>query len=233
MANFCTKCGSSLPEGTKFCTKCGAAIGGGAPAAAPPATATAPQAAAPAAASAVKPAATPAGGGALKVVLIVIAVFVGLGILGSVVAGLVFWKVSRAVDVDRGGKVSISTPTGKISVGAQQTPVTEAELGVPLYPGAKQQEGALQITGEEGSMHTYVFKTSDSPQKVMAFYRERLGTEAASYVETPEGGMITSAKGKQEGFWITVGQDEGETVITVMRGRSTKAPQEDKPGQPQ
>ena len=230
MANFCTKCGASLAEGVKFCTKCGAVIGGAAPAAAPPAAA--PQTTTPAVAPAARPAAAPAGGGALKVVLIVIAVFVGLGILGAMALGLGLWRLSRTVDVDRSGGVTISTPTGKVSVGAPQAPVTEADLGVPLYPGAKQQEGALQITGEEGSMHTYVFKTSDSPQQVMAFYRERLGTEAASYVETPEGGMITSTKGKKDGFWITVGQDEGETVITVMRGHSDKAPQE-APTQPQ
>lgn len=232
MANFCTKCGASLAEGVKFCTKCGAVIGGAAPAATPPAAA--PQATAPAAAAApaARPAAAPAGGGALKVVLIVVAVFVGLGILGALAVGIGLWRVSRSVDVDHSGGVSISTPTGKIKVGTPQAPVTEAELGVPLYPGAKQQEGGLQITGEEGSMHTYVFKTSDSPQQVMAFYRERLGTEAASYVETPEGGMIHSTKGQKDGFMITVGQDEGETVITIMRGHSDKAPQEP-PTQPQ
>lgn len=232
MANFCTKCGTSLAEGVKFCTKCGAAIGQAAPAATPPAAPAAPHVVAPATAPPAKPTAAPGGTSAVKIVLIIVGVFVGLGILGAMALGLGLWRLSRTVDVDRSGGVTISTPTGKVSVGAPQAPVTEADLGVPLYPGAKQQEGALQITGEEGSMHTYVFKTSDSPQQVMAFYRERLGTEAASYVETPEGGMITSAKGKQEGFWITVGQDEGETVITVMRGRSTKAPQ-DPPTQPQ
>lgn len=228
MANFCTKCGASLAEGVKFCTKCGAAIGEVAPAAAPPAA----PATTPAAVPTARPAAAPSSSSALKVVLIVVAVFVGLGILGALAVGIGLWRVSRVVDVDRTGGVSISTPTGKIKVGTPQAAVTEAELGVPLYPGAKQQEGALEITGEEGSMHTYVFKTSDSPQQVMAFYRERLGTEAASYVETPEGGMITSSKGKQEGFWITIGEDEGETVITVMRGHSDKAPQEP-PTQPQ
>jgi hypothetical protein len=230
MANFCTKCGAGLAEGVKFCTKCGAAVGGAAPAATPPAApAAAPQATA-AAAPAAKPA-TPSGGG-MKVVLIVIAVFVGLGILGAMALGLGLWRLSRTVDVDRSGQVTVTTPKGKVTVGAQQTPVTEAQLGVPLYPGSKQQEGALEITGEEGSMHTYVFKTSDSPQQVMAFYRERLGTEAASYVETPEGGMITSTKGKKDGFWITIGQDEGETVITIMHGRSVKE-MPDAPTQPQ
>lgn len=232
MANFCTKCGASLAEGVKFCTKCGAAVGQAAPAATPPAVPAAPQVVAPATAPTAKPTAAPGGTSAVKIVLIIVGVFVGLGILGAMALGLGLWRLSRTVDVDRSGGVTISTPTGKVSVGAPQAPVTEADLGVPLYPGAKQQEGALQIASEEGSMHTYVFKTSDSPQQVMAFYREKLGMEAASYVETPEGGMITSAKGKKEGFWITVGQDEGETVITIMHGRSLKAPQE-APTQPQ
>ena len=218
MAGFCTKCGSALPDGSSFCTGCGTPVG--------TAVAQTPGAAPP-------PAAPPQGTSALKIILIIVGVFVGIGILSGAVILFGVWKVGRSVKVDPRSpdRLSITTPMGNMTMGTQKE-VSEAEVGVPLYPGAKQQEGALQITGEEGSMHTYVFKTSDSPQQVMAFYRERLGTEAASYVETPEGGMITSAKGKQEGFWITVGQDEGETVITVMRGRSDKTPQFT-PGQPQ
>ena len=63
---FCNSCGATLDAGTKFCNKCGA----GAPAASVPAAST------PAAAG------TPAqggGGSAVKIILIVVAVIVGLG----------------------------------------------------------------------------------------------------------------------------------------------------------
>jgi len=52
MAQFCTKCGTSLPEGMRFCTGCGAVIDGPgvpAPQATPPPDAFAPLAAAPSA----------------------------------------------------------------------------------------------------------------------------------------------------------------------------------------
>ena len=220
---FCTKCGAEIAAEAKFCTKCGASSGEAkavAPAAAP--AARAPAAPAPTAAQA-----APSGGGAWKVVLIILAVFVGLGVLGSLVAGLAFWRVARSVNVDsKKGEVSIATPGGKIKVGATQAPVSEAELGLPIYPGAtQQQEASVEVTSEKGSMHTYVFKTSDAPQKVMAFYREKLGTTAASYVESPDGGVITSeGRDKKEGFWITIGRDGDETVITIVRGRNEKSP---------
>ncbi len=229
MAGFCTKCGSVLAEGNVFCTGCGAQIPGtAATGAAPPASASSGPAAtaagsAPAPPPAAQPAAAPQGASALKVILIVVGVFVGLCILGGMAITFGLWRLSRSVRVDnRSGQVSISTPGGKMTMGPGAD-VTEAELGVPLYPSAKRAEGSFQLSSEEGSMATYVFKTSDSPAQVMAFYRGRLSPKSA-FVETPEGGVITSEGGANVGFMITIGHEEstGQTSIAIMRGTSKK-----------
>ena len=58
---FCNACGATVEPGAKFCPKCGAAV--------------------PAAAVASTAPATPAQSNALKIILIVVAVIIGLGIL--------------------------------------------------------------------------------------------------------------------------------------------------------
>jgi zinc-ribbon domain len=207
MSNFCTKCGAALPEETKFCTACGTPLG---------------HADQPAASSS-QPLAGPKTGKALKVVLIAFGVFVALGVLGGAAAMFGLWKLSRVVKVDSSGQVTVSTSEGKLSLGGKEA-VSEKDLGVPLYPGAKRSEGGLQISTAEGSMASYAFETADSPAQVITFYRGKLDPKA-TFVETPEGGMITSDQGKDEGFLITVGREEdaGKTVITISRGHSKKA----------
>src|SRR2546426_221996 len=204
MANFCTKCGSALVEGNNFCTPCGAPVRGSS-------------------ASAALSAASPKSEGALKVFLMVVGVFIGLGILRGMAVTFVLWRLSRSVNVNRSGQVSINTPGGKISVGPGAE-VSEAELGVPLYPGAKREEGSFQLSTAEGTMATYVFKTGDSPAQVMAFYRGKLDPKT-SFLETTDGGMITSDNRATVGFLITVGRDnaDGRTSISVVRGTSKKA----------
>src|SRR6266568_2175080 len=66
---FCNSCGATLSAGTKFCNKCGAAVAAAAPT------------------PGVTPASVPpttGGSSALKIILIVVAVIVGIGILGVV-----------------------------------------------------------------------------------------------------------------------------------------------------
>ena len=208
MAGFCTKCGSALPDGSSFCTGCGTPVG--------TAVAQTPGAAP-------LPVAPPQGTSALKIILIIVGAFVGFGILSAAVILFGVWKVGRSVKVDPRSpdRLSITTPMGNMTMGTQKE-VSEAEVGVPLYPNAKREEGNLQISTPDGSMSTYVFKTSDSPAQVIEFYRGKLGSQT-SFVETPEGGMITSAKGDKEGYMITVGRDGGKTAITIIRGRTEKA----------
>ncbi|HLA40788.1 MAG TPA: hypothetical protein VJ417_12375 [Candidatus Glassbacteria bacterium] len=154
----------------------------------------------------------------MKVILIVLGVFIGLGILAGAAVMFGIWGLSRTVHVDPSGEnVRIATPMGDMTMG--KTEVTEAELGVAIYPGATGEQGSFRLGTAEGSMGTFVFRTPDSPEQVLEFYRGQLG-ETVDMVTTPQGGVITSAPSNQEGFMITVGRDDsdGTTIISIIRG---------------
>src|SRR5882762_10309897 len=89
---FCNKCGANLEPGTRFCNKCGTAVlASTLPPTGPSATArSVPPAPAPV------PAPPSEGGGALKVVLIVVGVVVLIGILGGASIGLFASRVGRS-----------------------------------------------------------------------------------------------------------------------------------------
>lgn len=216
MPNYCTQCGAALNAGARFCSRCGDPVVEASAAASAPHPAPAQQTAVPPAPGVGK--AAPKNTSAVKVILIVLGVFIGLGILAGAAVTFGIWGLSRAVHVDSGGKnVSIATPMGNMSMG--ETQVTEAELGVPIYPGATGEQGNFRIGTAKGSLGTFAFRTPDDPKKVMEFYRSRLG-QTVDVVTTPQGGVITSAPSAKEDFMITIGRDEsdGTTLISVIRG---------------
>jgi hypothetical protein len=219
MASFCSKCGAELSPDTKFCQGCGAPTGYAASAVAPAGAVPARQVAVGQA-----PAAAAPSSGALKIVLIIVGCIVGLGMLGAVAVMFGLWRISKSVHVDQSGGVTITTPGGKFSTGnTSGAHLSETEVGAPIYPGAVAEEGGFKLGAESGSMATYVFKTSDSVQQVLAFYRDKFGPKT-SVIETPQGGIVTAAKNDNEGIMVTVGRNENEdkTSIAITHTTSTK-----------
>jgi hypothetical protein len=208
VAAFCTKCGAGLTPGLQFCRACGApagAVAGPAVVAPPPMYG--------------QPGAPPSGGSsALKVILIVVAVVVGAGILASILATFVFWRATHAVHVNsRGDGVTLSTKDGSITTGSAAN-VSEADLGVPIYPGATRREGGVNIRSGSKSMVTAVFTTSDSLGKVVDFYKDKMGT-SSSFAQSGDGAVLSSSDNDKQGVMVTVGKDSsnGTTTITILR----------------
>ncbi len=194
MANFCTRCGKPLAAGSAVCANCG------------------PSAPAPA---------RPSGAG-MKILLVLVILVGAAFVVGAIGVAFGVWNISRQVAVDSSsGQLQINTPGGQITVG-EKIPITEAELGVPIYPGAEQTEGGMQVKSPKGVSGTYVFYTPDAPDKVLAFYREKLQGRDANFIEAAGTGMITGGKGREDGFLITVAREEkdGRTVISITRGRT-------------
>jgi hypothetical protein len=155
---FCNSCGAALISGANSCSKCGAAVAGAAPvAAAPPPLAPAPA----------------AGTSALKVVLIVIAVIVSIGLLGIATLVFVGVHIARGSHVTQeGDKVKVDTPFGTFSANDPDDAVRD--LGVDVYPGAQvQKNGAASVT--VAGIHTVTanFASGDSADQVCAFYKSR------------------------------------------------------------
>ena len=218
MASFCSKCGAELSADTRFCGGCGAPTGFAASAAMPAGVSTGQVPAG------LPPAAAAPSSGALKIVLIIVGAIVCLGMLSAVAVMFGLWRISKSVHVDRSGGVTISTPAGKISTGRTSVAhLTESEVGAPIYPGAIAEEGGFKLGAENGSMATYVFKTSDSVPQVLAFYRDKFGPKT-SVIETAQGAMVTAAKNDSEGVMVAIGHDESEnkTSIAITHTTSTK-----------
>src|SRR5208337_1568066 len=155
----CNSCGSTLNEGAQFCSKCGTPVG------APAATGSPTPAPVPAA---------PANNSTLKIVLIVIAVIVGLGILGIATVGFVAYRVAKNSHVTQeGDHVKVETPFGVVETSKDADQAVH-NLGVDIYPGAEvRQEGAAIATVGGIRTVTASFTSNDSADKVCAFYKSK------------------------------------------------------------
>jgi len=164
--------------------------------------------------------APPASGGntAVKVILIMVAIFVGLGILGAGLFGFAVWRVARAVHHERNGELALSTPGGAITANSATT-FTSEELGTDVYPGAEAATGGMKMNLPGGSMVTGVFLTSDNKDAVRDFYKNKLGLNASLF-ESQTGWMLSLAKSPQDHLMITVSvkpeENSGKTKIVIV-----------------
>ena len=167
---FCNSCGATLNPGTKFCNKCGAA------ASAVP-TAPSPTSMAP-------PPAPTGGSSALKVILIVVAVIVGIGILVIATIGIIGYRIASRSHVSQNGDhVKVETPFGSVETSKDPDQAAK-DLGVDIYPGAEVQRNGAS-SASFGGIHTStaVFQSNDPPDKICSFYKSRF-----------PGAMVTSSE---------------------------------------
>jgi hypothetical protein len=155
----------------------------------------------------------------MKVVLIVLAVFVAIGIGVASVAGYAIWRFSKAIHRDaKTGSMTIDTPNGPITTSTNGT-VTEADLGVPIYPGATQTRGTIRVNAPTGPMVQANYLTTDSKDQVAAFYTDKMGP-AAMTTTTGQSVLITWTKSRQDSVMLSIvqrpSQYDGKTQIHIM-----------------
>jgi zinc-ribbon domain len=208
---FCNSCGTAMEAGAKFCPKCGAA----AVVSATPLTAN-PLSATPVSAGIPAPAAPAQGSGALKVILIVLAVVIGLGILGvGVTAFFIHRAVSRFHMENRDGNVHVDTPFGTVD-STQDPAEASRNVGVDLYPGATvAKNGSANMT--IGSMHTATVEldSSDAPSAVNDFYKSKLPNAT---VMSGQGDHYSIMSGDKNNMTtISIEPRDGKTRIHIAR----------------
>jgi hypothetical protein len=163
---FCNSCGANLEAGAKFCYKCGATV-----AAAPGVVATS--------AAPVTP--TTGGSSALKIILIVVAVIVRIGILGMVTVGIVGYRIAKSAHVSQqGDHVKVDTPFGSVETSKDPEQAAK-DLGIDIYPGAEvQKNGASSATFGNIRTVTAMFESSDAPDKICTFYKSKFPAATVS-----------------------------------------------------
>jgi hypothetical protein len=157
--------------------------------------------------------------------------FVSLTIL-TIAAAATSWAAGaprglhQGKDQDSSGVV-LKTPSGGFEFSGK---VKASEIGLPVYPGAKQvpekekDNGSLTFnlsrTGKP-DFHFLVakFETQDSVDQVRDFYKKKLGHEVSKFTEkTDDGGMaFEMRKGDQQRKYVQIKTDSGKTEIDLVR----------------
>ncbi len=122
-----------------------------------------------------------------------------------------------------GGTTEVNTPGGKATVNTEKKTITEAELGVPVYPGAMVEvsssyEGKSAESGPQG-MNQTVLSTPDDLDKVIAFYKANLKNPINSMVHEMDGvkmGMFTVKGTGGETIQVNVLPDKEKKVTTIQ-----------------
>jgi zinc-ribbon domain len=205
---FCNKCGASLTPGIRFCNQCGAAVVASSPA---PNMANPAMAGSTVPVGAVPPATAPQGGGALKVILIVVGVIALFGILAFGSIAFFAWRVARHVHAHQdGNNVRVETPFGNVET--TKDPADAARnLGVDLYPGAELLKNGSS-TATFGGVHTATIsaESSDPADQVFNFYKAKF----------PNAMVTTSDAGRS-----TIISNDNRRMITInveSQGSKTK-----------
>jgi len=85
-------------------------------------------------------------------------------------------------------------------------PITEAKLGIKLYPGA-----AIVTSGETDQVVSANLRTPDPAEKVIGFYETELGTKGSG---DPAVYQISGQKGGRK-FAISINRDDA-TNVSIM-----------------
>jgi hypothetical protein len=158
----------------------------------------------------------------LKIVLIVVGVFVVFGVLVAGVIGFSVYKVAKGAHKDSNGNVSISTPSGTITTGSSAN-ITEADLGTALYPGAiSSGQGSMNMKTPNGSMVTAVYTSTDPADKIVAFYKDKLGDQA-SIVQNSNGTVLSAGEKDKDNVVITVTPENSSSMIAIVHVTNTKS----------
>lgn len=164
---------------------------------------------------------------ALKIILIVVAVFVVLAILAVGVVGYGVYKVRKAIHMNSStGATTLSVPGMSMNTdpGMKFTP---SELGTEIYPGAEPgKSGNMRMNIGGSAMVSATFLTSDPKEKVVDFYKSKLGSDSTSMDFGPSA-LLTLKKSGQDQVTVTISQEGnqsgGKTQIHIQHTMATQA----------
>jgi hypothetical protein len=179
-----------------------------------------------------QPVATPAqptsgGSSALKIVLIIVGVLVFLVVMVVAVVGYGVYRVHKAMHVNpTTGAMTVNTPGFAMNSDAGMK-FTADELGTEIYPGAEpSKSGNLRMNIAGSSIVSATFLTSDSKDKVVDFYKSKLGSNATS-MDFGGNAILSEKKSDQDQITVTIAQpsnqSDGKTQIHIQHTLVTKS----------
>lgn len=124
---------------------------------------------------------------------------------------------SAKVDLSQGAmKITTTDAAGKttqMEMGSAK--ISEAEIGLPFYPGSQPVEGSAMRMASGGSTVLQLgLHSDDAPDKVAAFYRDKLKAMAAGKQ------MMDMSSG--DGAVLSLADDKGKSTLQVHIGKDDK-----------
>lgn len=80
-----------------------------------------------------------------------------------------------SADITQNGSSYKATDNKGNSMEMNANAVSEADLGVPFYPGSKDTPSSMKITSNGKTAFSSMRTTTDDPSKVLDFYTQKLG----------------------------------------------------------
>jgi hypothetical protein len=157
------------------------------------------------------------GSSALKIILIILGVFVFLVVLVIAVIGYGVYKVKQSIHVNKDtGAISSSIP-GLAMNSDPGMKFTSTELGTDIYPGAEaSKSGNLRMNIGGSAVVSATFLTSDSKDKVVDFYKDKLGANSTS-MDFGGSSILSEKKSDQDQVSVTISaESEGKTQIHIQ-----------------
>lgn len=121
------------------------------------------------------------------------------------------------VNLSEGGiKVTTTDAAGKSTqVEMGNAKISEADLGLPFYPGATPTEGsAMRVVDGNNTSLQMGLRSDDAPDKVAAFYRDKLKAMA-------EGKQLMDMSGS-DGASISLVDDKAKSTLQVHVSKGDK-----------
>jgi hypothetical protein len=109
--------------------------------------------------------------------LIVIAIFVGLGILGVGAVGFTVWRVAHAIHTSARAWRCVDGHARRHDHRELHEHYSASDLGTDIYPGAQPGKGSMRMTLPTGSVITAIYTTSDSKEQVVNYYKPGWGAK--------------------------------------------------------
>jgi len=202
---FCNSCGTTLDPGAQFCTKCGATQPIGKAASSLPVSATP-----------VPPPPVQKNSNALKIILIVVALIVGIGVLGVAAVSFIGYRIATHTRVrNHDGNVQVETPFGSVQTSTDPDEAAR-DLGIDSYPGAAVVKGSTSRMNM-GNMHTAAadFESSDPPGTVADFYKSKV--PGANVISSENDRYTIISTDKKNMLTISIEPKDGKTRIHIAR----------------
>ena len=215
MAIYCANCGTQIKTGGKFCQACGTAVQQ------PWQPTEAPTFQQPMMSAQAMVTPPPRrSNNFMKIALIVCSVIVALTLISIIGAALFIRQAVKQVKINEdGGKTEVSIGGMKLSA---ENKVTEEQLGVPIYPGAKAAAGTGSFSfstnnGKSAFVGGATFTTEDSVEKVAEFYKDKLGNaaEVAQTISNNNHSVVLQAK-TESGFKNIVISNDGSGATKIV-----------------